>query len=84
MPIEFSDHALARMIERGATKEEIEETIELGSQESLPNGRSLFRKSFDYHREWNGKYYRLKHLEVRAAYSHPNWVIITVIVKYSI
>ncbi len=82
MPIIPSDHARERMRDRGATLEEVEETIELGTQ-TKEDGEDVFRKSFDFGRKHDGKYYRLKHLKVYAVFEHPNWIVKTVIVKYS-
>jgi hypothetical protein len=83
MPIIPSEHALKRMRQRGVTLEEIEETVELGIQRKEADGDDVFRKSFDFCREHNGTYYRLKHIEVYAVFEHPNWIIKTVYVKYS-
>ncbi len=83
MPILISKHALKRMGERGATQEEVEETIELGYQQTKPNNHSVFHQGFDYCREWVGVYYRMKHLTVHAVYESPDWIVKTVIVKWS-
>lgn len=83
MPIIPSEHALVRMRERGATLEEVEETIELGYQQQRQDGQSTFKKCFDYCREHGGVYCHLKHVTVHAIYEHPNWIVKTVIVEYS-
>ncbi len=81
MPIIHTDHSRARAKQRGATKAEIEQTIEMGAQTVLAD-QSVFKKAFDFCGEHNGKYFILKHVIVRAIWEHPNWIVKTVIVKY--
>jgi hypothetical protein len=83
MPIVPSKHAKQRMAQRGATQDEVEETVVMGVQSQNSKGQDVFQKSFDFCRYYMGKYYTLKHVKVIAVFEHPDWVVVTVIVKYS-
>ena len=58
--IRFHPHALQRMKERGATKNEVEKTVELGEHTQAKHGRTGFRKNFSFERKWNNRFYQTK------------------------
>jgi hypothetical protein len=74
-------HARERMIERGATEAEVIATVEAGEKFPARFGRTGFRRNFSYEKQWHGRFYRTKQLEVIAV-SEADWLVLTVIVKY--
>lgn len=50
-----------QMVERGATEEEVRETILTGEEVPAKRGRKGYRKNFQYGRCWGGRYYLTKH-----------------------
>lgn len=82
MAIVFHHHALERMQERGATREEIIATVEQGERYSAKLGRTGFRRNFAFDSTWHGKDYRTKQIEVYAVKENNDWVIITVITRF--
>ena len=58
--IEFSNHARQMMVERGATKEEIEDTIRTSSWIPARLGRLECEKVFPFAASWRGKFYNNK------------------------
>ena len=67
---------------RGATEEEVVESVRTAPWNPAEQGRLECRKEFPYNREWNGKYYALK--QVRPIFLEEADVIaiITVYVYY--
>jgi len=51
MAVRFHPHALERMIERGATEDEVKAAIELGEQFPARFGRTGFRRNFPFDSE---------------------------------
>lgn len=82
MEIQFHPHAVERMTERGSTKQEVISTVEQGEQFPAKFGRTGFRRNFPFDRQWRGKYYGTKQLEVYAVQENNDWLVITVITKY--
>ena len=80
--IEFSKHTLERAEERGATKKEIEDTIQSGEDYPAKNGRKGKEKVFDYDKEWNGKYYAEKLVRVIFVVYEKIISTVTVIVRF--
>jgi hypothetical protein len=58
--IVFSSHAREKMLDRGASKEEVEAAIRSGSSEPARKRRLMFRKNFAYDELWRGKHYAIK------------------------
>ncbi len=77
----FHSHARDRMVERGATEDEVRATIESGERIAAKYGRSGFRRNFPCDNEWQDRWYANKQLEVYAV-EEQDWLVITVIVKY--
>ena len=74
-------HALERLAERGALKEEVLATVESGERFHAKQGRVGFRRNFPFDGEWNGKRYATKQIEAYAV-EENGWLVITVIVKF--
>lgn len=80
--IHFHPHALERMEERGATKEEVIAAVEDGEHFPVKFGRTGFRRNFPFDGKWRGKYYRTKQVEACAVREGFNWLVVTVITRY--
>lgn len=70
------------MKERGATEEEIKLTVETGEKFTAKFGRIGFRRNFTFNKNWLGKFYNIKQLEVYTIKEGKGLIILTVIVKY--
>ncbi len=70
------------MKERGATEDEIIETVKKGEKFLAKFDRKGFRHNFNYNNTWKDKYYNTKQLEVYAVLEDDTFIIITVITKY--
>jgi hypothetical protein len=82
LAIVFQPHALERMEERGATREEVGETIEFGEIRPAKQGRSVFSKVIS---RAPGEIVRdsdKKLIEVYAVPEGEDMIVVTVIVKY--
>jgi hypothetical protein len=82
MSVRLHPHAQARLIERGATEEEVIATVEGGVTFNAQFDRTGFRRTFSFNAEWNGKFYAMKKVEAIAVQEGEDWLVITVIVKY--
>ncbi|NOY57788.1 MAG: DUF4258 domain-containing protein [Calditrichaeota bacterium] len=82
MVINFHPHALERMEERGATKDEIMATVETGEQFPAKYNRTGFRRNFPFNGKWREKFYNTKQVEVYAIRDGSDWLVITVITRY--
>ena len=75
-------HARERLLERGATEEEIIATVEHGESFSAKFDRTGFRRNFAYNREWRGRWFSTKQIEAIAVEENQQWLVITVLVKF--
>jgi hypothetical protein len=83
MKVDIHPHAIARMNERGATRNEVEYTVGNGKRRPAKYGRTRFAHTFPYNREWYGKRYGRKLVEAYAVdRGTDDWFVVTVIVKY--
>jgi hypothetical protein len=82
MEIKLHPHAVQRLKERGATRDEILYTVRHGQSSAAKFGRTKFTHGFAYNRKWLGKSYRNKRLEVIAVEDGEDWLVITVVVKF--
>lgn len=79
----FSPSRYQRLHERGATQEEVRSTVELGEKFPAKFGRVGFRRNFPFDRQWRGRSFSIKQVEVFAVEESPqDWLIITVITRY--
>jgi hypothetical protein len=70
------------MDQRGVTEKEIKETILSGEKFEAKFGRKGYRHNFVYEKEWRGKYYNVKQLEVFAVFENEGYTVITVLARY--
>lgn len=80
--VRFHPHAKERLIERGATEQEVITTIEKGEKFPAKFGRTGFRRNFNFNGTWRGKHYSTKQVELFAVYEGNDWFVITVIIRY--
>jgi len=66
MKIQYTQHAINRMAERGATASEIDDVINFGERFVAKYNRIGFRMNFEYNSIWNRKHYSSKQIEVMA------------------
>ena len=77
----FSDHALKQMQERGASKEEIIQTIHHGERIPAKHGRMSYRHNFQHNGDWGGKFYRVKQV-MPIIKEEKSTIVVTVYVFY--
>ena len=82
MNVKLHPHAQARIMERGASEEEVVATDESGEPIPAKFGRSGFRRNFPYNDQWRGKHYANKQVEAIAVRENDEWLVITVIVRF--
>lgn len=82
MNIQIEPHTLQRAIERGATENEITDTINSGVNILGRLGRLGKSKVFLFNAERNGKYFEEKKLEVYYVIENSIIITITVYVFY--
>jgi len=80
--ISLHPHAQDRLLERGATEEEVFATIERGEHFPAKHGRTGFRCNFRFDGYWNNRQYSAKQVEAYAVEEDGAWMVITVIVKF--
>ena len=82
MEIRFHPHALQKIRERGATEDEVADTVRRGEKFAVKFSRHGFRKNFAFDGQWRGKRYNTKQIEAYAIWENDGWLVITVMVKY--
>lgn len=82
MTVRIHPHARPRLAERGATEDEVVETVRFGESFTAKFGRTGFRRNFVYNSLWRGKTYATKQVEAIAVQENNDWLVITVIVKF--
>ena len=82
MKIKFHPHALERISQRGATEEQVTETIKSGEHFEAKFGRTGFRRNFIFDKYRHEKYYRNIQVEVYAVKENDSWLVISVITKF--
>lgn len=80
--IRFHTHAKERLMERGATEQEVISTVQKGEMFTAKFGRTGFRRNFYFGKTWRGKHYEIKQVEVYAVKDNEDWIIITVITRF--
>ncbi len=81
-PIRFTQHALDRCKLRGATEDEVRDTILHGSREATKKNRILCRLNIVYNAEWEDPYYPIKQIAPVIIEEETEIVIITVYTFY--
>ena len=82
MGIKFTEHAKERIEQRGATEAEVLEVLAKGVEVQAGRHRKAKESVFDYGREWLGKSYPQKKVEVVFVEEGEDVVVITVKVYY--
>lgn len=82
MAIIIHPHALQRMEERGATREEVLETIETGRMSPGKFDRRIHEMTCAYGDFWRSQLYEYKHIEVYSIEDGEDVIVVTVVVKY--
>jgi hypothetical protein len=83
MIVRLHPHAVQRLAERGATRDEVVYTVKHGTASPAKFGRTQFTHVFAYNRRWRGTIYRSKRVEAFAAeVKKDEWLVITVVVKF--
>ncbi len=82
MRVLFHPHALERMVERGASEDEVMLTVQEGEQFPAKFGRTGFRRNFPVEGLWRGRNFAVKQVEAYAVEEQEDWLVITVIVRY--
>ncbi|MBI5184458.1 MAG: DUF4258 domain-containing protein [Nitrospinae bacterium] len=80
--VRIHPHARERLIERGASEQEIISTVETGETFPAKYGRTGFRRNFHFDAAWRGKHYKTKQVEAFAVKENNGWIVITIIVRY--
>lgn len=81
-PIRFSGHARENMRFRGATEQEVVETIRTAPWVPAELGRLECRKDFAYGQDWNGRFYDIKQVRPIFVEEVDEIVVVTVYVYY--
>jgi len=82
MKIVFTRHARQKMLERGASAEEVKEVIFHGEQTPAKHGRTALRKNFQYNSTWGGTFYHIKQVLAITKKEKHNILVITVYTFY--
>ena len=75
MRIKFTEHAVERAKQRGASIDEVEEVILRGRSVEAKKGRKAKEMVFDYGKEWLGRDYPQKKIQV-IYIEEGDWIII--------
>jgi hypothetical protein len=80
--IKLHPHAKERLVEQGASEQEVIATVENGEIFPAKYGRTGFRRNFSFNSMWRGKYYSIKQIEAYAVKENGGWIIITIVTRY--
>ena len=81
-PILLSGHARDQLGYRGATEEEVAETIRTGPWEAAEQGRMEAKRDFAFDAVWNKKTYATKRVRPIFVEEQERVVVVTVYVYY--
>ncbi len=82
-PIEFSQHAIQRLTQRGATEAEAIAAIREGDWTAARGDRYESEAVFGYNSQWHGRHYRYKTVRCVFAEESARIVVVTVYVYFS-
>jgi len=82
MSITIIDHARERMLERGASEDEVRIALEEGIPVDAKGGRKAKEKIFAYDGFWQGQRYPQKKVRVIYVEEGDEFVVLTVYVYY--
>jgi len=81
LPVRLHPHAVDRAAERGATEQEVVQTVQCGERFPAGHGRTGFRRNFAFNGQWRGREYATKQVEAYAV-REDGWLVITVIARF--
>ena len=81
-PIRLSGHARENIRFRGATEQEVIDTIRNAKWEPAEEGRLECRQDFDYNQEWNDRFFKTKQIHPIFVEETKEIVVVTVYVYY--
>jgi hypothetical protein len=81
-PIRLSEHAKQQLQFRGATEQEVAETIRMQTRGPAELGRLECQRNFAFNSEWNKNYYATKQVGPIFAEESDEIVVVTVYVYY--
>ena len=77
-PIRLSAHAKEQLQFRGATEDEVVETIKTAKWQSAESGRRECKKDFAFETKWNNTYYKTKQVRPIFVEEDKEIIVITV------
>ncbi|MBI5099931.1 MAG: hypothetical protein HZB30_11910 [Nitrospirae bacterium] len=80
--VRLHPHAKDRLIERGATEQEVIATVEGGETFPAKFGRTGFRRNYAFNALWRETHYATKQIEAYAVKENDDWLVITIITRY--
>ena len=80
--VRLHPHAKERLLERGATGEEVVLTVEHGEVFNAKYGRAGFRRNFPFDGLWRGNRYVFKQTEAYAVKEDEDWLVITIVTRF--
>ncbi len=81
-PIHLSGHARQQLGFRGASEQDVIESIRTSTWEPAELGRLECRKNFAFNAEWNGKYYSTRQIRPIFVEEPDEIVVVTIYVYY--
>ena len=81
-PVRFTKHAIQRMKERGARKEDVMEAIRTGRREPAERGLFFYRLNLEFGREWDGRRYAVQQVSPVVDEEDDCFVVVTVYTFY--
>jgi hypothetical protein len=81
-PVRFSEHAKQQLRFRGATEQEVIDSIQTAKWEPAELGRLECRKNFTFEAKWNKKYYAVRQVRPIFVEEPDDILVVTVYVYY--
>jgi len=81
-PIIFTQHAIQRMRERGASEGAVREAIRNGDKELVKKGRILYRFNMEFNKHWDGRFFRVQQVAPVVVEEKDRIIVITVYTFY--
>ncbi|MBI4802790.1 MAG: DUF4258 domain-containing protein [Elusimicrobia bacterium] len=80
--IAFSNHAKDQMVERGASAQEVIESIHKGDRFLAKHSRIAYRHNFQYNSRWGKNFYRIKQVMPVTKEEAKEIIVVTVYTFY--
>lgn len=81
-PIIFTNHAIQRIKDRGASKDNVLEAIRIGECEPAQRGCYLYRLNLEFKKMWDGRFYGIQQVAPVVKEEEDKIVVITVYTFY--